>query len=90
MAKKHGIPLTLDTSGRSIKSHLWVSQNIWGDHVDPYGYLAQHGVSKSKLANDLRNRVGDTNTGNTEESSPENKAPKPDNDYQNKNGSHTF
>lgn len=55
-AKKYGIPLTLDAGGAGtpgIKSHLWITQNIWGDHVDPYGYLASMGVSKAKLANDL-------------------------------------
>lgn len=56
-AIKYGIPLTLDdgnmyTSG--IKSHLWVTNNVWGDHTDPYGYLARFGVSKEKLAADLR------------------------------------
>lgn len=56
-AKKFGIPLTLDTpyNQNGIKSHLWVTQNIWGDHSDPYGYLAKMGVSKAKLANDLTN-----------------------------------
>ena len=54
-AKKYGIPLTLDTpyNQSGIKSHLWVTQNIWGDHSDPYGYLSEMGVSKTKLANDL-------------------------------------
>ncbi len=31
------------------------SNNILGDHSDPYGYLAEMGVSKAKLANDLMN-----------------------------------
>lgn len=56
-AKAYGIPLTLDEGGAGtpgIKSHLWVTQNIWGDHTDPYGYLAKMGVSKQKLANDLK------------------------------------
>ena len=32
-AMKYGIPLTLDTpyNQPGIKSHLWVTQNIWGD-----------------------------------------------------------
>lgn len=56
-AIKYGIPLTLDagnmyTSG--IKSHLWVTNNVWGDHTDPYGYLARFGVTKEKLAADLQ------------------------------------
>ena len=57
MAGKFGIPLTLDAGGagtRGIKSHNWVSHNIWGDHVDPYGYLARFGVTQAKLAHDLQ------------------------------------
>ncbi|HGV8346844.1 TPA: N-acetylmuramoyl-L-alanine amidase, partial [Enterococcus faecium] len=44
-AMKYGIPLTLDTpyNQPGIKSHLWVTQNIWGDHTDPYGYLSEMG-----------------------------------------------
>ncbi len=56
MAGKYGIPLTLDAGSagtRGIKSHYWVTQHIWGDHVDPYGYLARFGVTKDKLAHDL-------------------------------------
>lgn len=57
MAKKFNIPLTLDegssVNSRGVKSHNWVSQHIWGDHSDPYAYLAEMGVSKAKLANDL-------------------------------------
>lgn len=56
-AGKYNIPLTLDTgiNQKGIKSHRWVSQNIWGDHTDPYGYLAKWGVTKNKLAKDLLN-----------------------------------
>ncbi len=64
MAKKYGIPLTLDAGGAGtagIKSHNWISQNVWGNHTDPYGYLAQMGVSKDKLASDLAS--GSTGTG---------------------------
>lgn len=67
-AKKYGIPLTLDAGGAGtpgIKSHLWITQNIWGDHVDPYGYLASMGVSKAKLANDLANGTTSVGGGNT-------------------------
>lgn len=52
-AKKFGIPLVLDGAGSGIKSHKWISDNIWGDHQDPYGYLATIGISKTKLANDI-------------------------------------
>ena len=61
MADKYGIPKTLDAGGvgtPGIKSHLWVTNNYGGDHVDPYGYLASHGISKSQLAKDLANGVG--------------------------------
>lgn len=53
-ANYYKIPLTLDTSSaKGIKSHAWVSQNIWGDHQDPWGYLAKWGVSKKKFEQDL-------------------------------------
>lgn len=56
-ADQFGIPKTLDTpyNQRGIKSHLWVTQNIWGDHSDPYGYLEKMGVSKAQLAHDIAN-----------------------------------
>lgn len=57
-ANKFGIPLTLDGGGKGIKSHKWVSDNIWGDHQDPYGYLARIGISKDQLAKDLANGIG--------------------------------
>lgn len=53
-AKRWGIPLTLDTAGNGVKSHLWVTQNLWGNHTDPYGYLSSHGVSKQQLAANIR------------------------------------
>lgn len=46
MAAQYGIPTSLDAGGAGtpgIKSHLWVTQHIWGDHTDPYGYLARWG-----------------------------------------------
>lgn len=56
MSKKYNIPLTLDSAypNRGIKTHLWVTQNIWGDHQDPYAYLARWGITKAKLANDIK------------------------------------
>lgn len=60
MAKKYGIPLTLDTAGKTtkgIKSHLWVTNTFGGDHVDPYGYLKRFGITKAQLAKDLKNGV---------------------------------
>lgn len=79
MAKKYGIPLKLDGAGRGIKSHYWVSQNIWGDHVDPWGYLAQYNVTKSQVAKDLKNGVdgaSDVDAGK-ETSKPAHNAPVP-------------
>ena len=59
-ANKFGIPLTLDGDGKGIKSHKWVSDNIWGDHQDPYAYLERIGISKQQLAHDLANGVDGT------------------------------
>lgn len=59
-AIKYGIPLTLDSGGmyeNGIKTHLWVTQNVWGDHTDPYGYLARFGITKAQLAVDLQNGI---------------------------------
>lgn len=53
MAIKYSIPLTLDGSGNGIKSHLWFTLNFWGDHTDPYDYLASWGISKAQLQADL-------------------------------------
>ncbi|MCQ2570599.1 MAG: N-acetylmuramoyl-L-alanine amidase, partial [Limosilactobacillus sp.] len=58
-ALQFGIPLTLDDGGNGtpgIKTHNWVTHNVWqGDgHVDPYGYLARFGVTKERLAHDLK------------------------------------
>ncbi|CAM3291131.1 N-acetylmuramoyl-L-alanine amidase [Vagococcus fessus] len=75
MSKKYNIPLTLDSAypNRGIKTHLWVTQNIWGDHQDPYAYLARWGITKAKLSNDIK--VG-IKTGN--EVVPPNKPNKPE------------
>jgi len=59
-AKKYGIPLTLDGPGNGIKSHKWVSDNLWGDHQDPYAYLKSIGISKTQLAKDLAAGKGST------------------------------
>lgn len=64
-AIKYGIPLTLDDGNmytNGIKTHLWVTQNVWGDHTDPYGYLARFGITKAQLAADLRNGIQENNT----------------------------
>lgn len=59
-AAKFGIPLTLDGAGNGVKTHKWVSDNLWGDHQDPYAYLQSIGISKAQLANDIAHGVGST------------------------------
>ena len=61
-AIKYGIPLALDGNGRGIKTHLWVTNNIWGNHIDPYDYLARFGVTKQKLAHDLQTGLPEDGT----------------------------
>ena len=52
-AKKFGISTNLDT-GYGIVTHKWITDNVWGDHQDPYGYLASHGITKAQFAQDLK------------------------------------
>lgn len=77
MGKKFGIPMTLDQGGslweKGVVSHQWVTDFVWGDHTDPYGYLAKMGISKAQLAHDLANGVG----GNTATPTPKPNTPKP-------------
>ena len=63
-AKKYGISTDLDT-GRGIVTHKWITDNLWGDHVDPYGYLASHGISKAQFAQDLKTGLPENGSGNT-------------------------
>jgi N-acetylmuramoyl-L-alanine amidase. len=35
-AQEFGIPTTLDAYGNGIKTHKWISDNIWGSHTDPF------------------------------------------------------
>ncbi|RKB82527.1 Autolysin [Listeria monocytogenes] len=58
LAKKAGIPVTLDSGSKSsdkgIKSHDWVTKKLGGTtHSDPYGYLAKWGISKAQFSKDL-------------------------------------
>ena len=77
LAMKYNIPLDLDTPKYTgIKSHLWISNNIWGDHADPYGYLNSMGISKAQYATDLKNGINATQVKPSEPSVPQNK-PKP-------------
>lgn len=60
MADRFDIPKTLDAGGAGtpgLKTHKWVSDNIGGDHQDPYAYLASHGISKEQFARDLANGI---------------------------------
>lgn len=62
-AKKYNIPLTLDEGGKGtkgVKSHLWVTENIGGNHTDPYGFLAENGISKEQFRKDIMNGIGNT------------------------------
>ncbi|MEE6726625.1 glucosaminidase domain-containing protein [Pediococcus acidilactici] len=64
-AKKWNIPTTLDSDEYTgIKSHVWVTEHIWGNHVDPYGYLGTHGITKEQFAHDLAYGFGDDNAAN--------------------------
>jgi len=57
---KYGISTALDGAGNGVKSHKWVSDNIWGDHQDPYAYLSSIGIRKAQFASDLKNGIGST------------------------------
>ncbi|WP_432749231.1 peptidoglycan recognition protein family protein [Pediococcus pentosaceus] len=80
-AIKYGIPTDVDSSAwRGIKSHLWITNNVWGDHTDPYGYLASHGITKAQFAHDVKygfsssgNNVNPTPTPTPKPSKPTNK-----------------
>ncbi|MCO8286695.1 SH3 domain-containing protein [Tetragenococcus halophilus] len=93
LANQAGISVTLDGAGNGIKSHKWISDNFWGNHQDPYGYLAQWGISKAQLQKDLRTGIGANQKPDVDKETPTpgKEAPKPDSKgYQSKNGSYTF
>ncbi|EOA09447.1 peptidoglycan recognition family protein [Pediococcus acidilactici] len=74
-AVKYGIPTDVDSSAwRGVKSHLWVTNNVWGDHTDPYGYLASHGITKAQFAHDVQ--YGFSSSGNDVSPAPK-PTPKP-------------
>ncbi|WP_195918501.1 peptidoglycan recognition family protein [Pediococcus acidilactici] len=74
-AVKYGIPTTVDSGAwRGVKSHLWVTNHVWGDHTDPYGYLASHGITKAQFAHDVQ--YGFSSSGNYVSSAPK-PGPKP-------------
>lgn len=61
-AKKFGISTNLDT-GYGIVTHKWITDNVWGDHQDPYGYLASHGITKAQFAQDLKTGLPEDGSG---------------------------
>lgn len=61
-AAKYGISTNLDT-GYGIVAHKWITDNVWGDHQDPYGYLASHGISKAQFAQDLKTGLPENGSG---------------------------
>lgn len=68
-AIKYGIPTDVDSSAwRGVKSHLWITNHVWGDHTDPYGYLASHGITKAQFAHDVK--YGFSSSGNNVNPTP--------------------
>lgn len=61
-AKQFGIPQALDGEGNGIKTHKWVSDNIWGSHTDPVqSYLLPFwGITQSQLAHDIANGISES------------------------------
>ncbi len=57
LAGECGIPKTLDTEDKGIKTHAWVSEHYPDetDHTDPYGYLNSMGISNAQFAVDIAN-----------------------------------
>lgn len=60
-AKQYGIPCVLDDSGNGIKTHKWISENIWGNHTDPVvSYLEPFwGITHEQLAHDIAYGIED-------------------------------
>lgn len=52
-AAQFGIPLQFNNINGGIITHNFVSQNIWGNHSDPVGYLSKWGVSQAMLGRDV-------------------------------------
>lgn len=56
-SQKYGIPLNVDYGGKGThgnKTHNWVTENIGGSHVDPYGYLKSWGIDYDQLNHDIK------------------------------------
>ena len=61
-AKQFGIPVELDTSNeRGIKTHYWLSKNVWGNHEDPVKSYLQPiwEITQEQLAHDIATGVGE-------------------------------
>lgn len=52
-ARQFGIPLRFNNLNGGVITHNFVSQNIWGNHSDPVGYLSKWGVSQAMLGRDV-------------------------------------
>lgn len=61
-AQEFSIPTTLDAYGNGIKTHKWISDNIWGSHIDPVvSYLEPFwGVTHEQLAKDVASGIAST------------------------------
>lgn len=58
LAKEAGIPIKLDGSGKGIKSHRWITNNLGGTtHLDPYDYLKSMGISAAQFKKDIENGI---------------------------------
>ncbi|MBO0439591.1 N-acetylmuramoyl-L-alanine amidase [Enterococcus sp. DIV0869a] len=78
LAKQAGFTFDLDdATPYGIKTHLWVTQNWWGDHTDPYSYLASQGISKAQLQHDLFNGLPDNGEHNLDKPTEPNKPVEP-------------
>ncbi|WP_225221087.1 DUF3597 family protein [Bacillus norwichensis] len=62
LADQIGIPKRLDegtATTRGIKSHDWIRRTLGGTtHTDPYGYLAQFGITKEQFKKDVESEGG--------------------------------
>ena len=55
LAKAANIPVVLDGSGKGIKSHRWISDNLGGtNHRDPYAYLQSMGITEEQFKLDIK------------------------------------
>ena len=60
-AREFSIPTTLDAYGNGVKTHKWISDNIWGSHTDPVqSYLEPFwGITHDQLAKDIANGISE-------------------------------